>query len=71
MYKENLDHGIKILNLNDHGIIWVNLKQHVFGLDKDIILGVVYIPPDGSIIHSDMESDFFTVLDNDIIYFRR
>ena len=44
-YKLELRQGIKFLEHRNNDFIWVQLKREFFGLDEDLFVCFVYIPP--------------------------
>ena len=51
--------GIELYRANDDKIAWVKLKKKFLGFNKDILLGMVYFPPENSTCNT---VDVFTTL---------
>jgi len=45
-YKENLDKFITIIKNDSKFVFWVKVSSTVFKLDENVLIGVVYIPPE-------------------------
>ena len=49
--------------------VWLKLDKKIFGLEKDIYLGIAYIVPENSPIHVLYDVDLFQTLEEDIFFF--
>ena len=55
---------------NKH-FIWLKLSSIHFGLDEDIFVCGLYLPPSNSICHRDQDIDIFDQLRSDVIKYSR
>ena len=71
LYRSTLQEFIKVQNQNDQNIIWLKIDKCIVGLDKDLLLGTVYISPKYSrVYNSDAgNNDTFLTLYNQIASF--
>ena len=58
--------GVKTVETDPNGFIWVKLDQSYFNLDTDVFICFVYIPPCDSVYFKLHETDFFSQLESGI-----
>jgi hypothetical protein len=46
--KDTLITGVRVLEHNVNGVIWIKLEKTIFNTDADTYMCVLYIPPPGS-----------------------
>ena len=46
MFKKQLNKGVSLSCNKYEDFLWIKLCKHFFGIDEDIFLGCVYLPPD-------------------------
>ena len=63
LFKEQLNNGISIVEIDNTGFIWVKLDKTFFGFDDDIYLCFVYIPPSNYVYFMSHEVGFFEALE--------
>ncbi len=59
---------IKFVKENEY-TVWFKLCKEHFGIEFDIFIGAVYIPPEQSTIYKNNESDPFQLLEDDLLRF--
>ena len=47
LISKNIEKGVKIDNKCDF-LVWIRLDSKFFGLERDVVVGAIYIPPVGS-----------------------
>ena len=47
-FDEKLVNYISKIDTDSDYVLWIELSKHLFNLDENVILGAVYIPPEGS-----------------------
>lgn len=67
-YKEKLDKFITIIKNDNKFVFWVKVSSTLFKLDEDVLIGVVYIPPEFTSYSS---QEAFNNIYFDIRYFSR
>ena len=60
--KSYLYENCKEIKTNNKACLWFLLKKKMFNVDKDIICGAIYLPPEGSMysdigMYDDIEND--------------
>ena len=55
--------GVDIYRAHEDIIVWLKIKNYFFGLEKNVLLGVVYITPENSTYNTD---DPYSILYNEI-----
>lgn len=67
LFQQSIVYGIEILETEIAGLIWLKLSKLYFGFENDIFFTInIYtcIPPENSVIHNDLKTDFFARLNN-------
>lgn len=59
--KDALFNSATVLETPSNYIMWLKLSKKDFSLDDDIILGIVYHPPENSKYYTDNENEIFEV----------
>ena len=67
LYKSNLISGITRMPSSSKHFIWVKLDSNFFGLNEDIFVSGVYLPPSNSNYYKDQYIDIIDKLRSDII----
>jgi hypothetical protein len=67
-YKEKLDNFITIIKNDKKFVFWVKVSSTLFKLDEDVLIGVMYIPPEFTSYSS---QEAFNDIDFDIRNFSR
>ena len=67
--RDEIHKGVKLINNELDCIVWLKLDRYYFGLNEDIYLGVTYIVPENSPIHSVYDIDLFDRLEEDIMLY--
>ena len=67
LYKSNLISGITRMPSSNKHFIWVKLDSNFFGLNEDIFVSGVYLPPSNSNYYKDQDIDIIDKLRSDII----
>ena len=67
-YKEKLDKFITIIKNDNKFVFWVKVSSTLFKLDEEVLIGVVYIPPEFTSYSS---QEAFNDIDFDIRNFSR
>ena len=67
LYKSNLISGITRMPSSNKHFIWVKLDSNFFGLNEDIFVSGVYLPPSNSNYYKDQDIDIIDKLGSDII----
>jgi len=57
-YKQTLNNHIKIVEKDQHGIMWVKLCKDLFDFQQDVYICNVYIPPNNSNVIDTINFDF-------------
>ena len=57
--RQNLIKFVELVDTHSEYIAWIKISKHFHGLDKDILIGNVYIPPQDSRFFNDDEFEFF------------
>jgi exonuclease III len=65
-YKNHIKNGLKIVEKNSQGIIWVKLCKYFFDLQDDIFVCFLYIPPSNSVYFNLVDTDYFELLEYNI-----
>ena len=70
-YRERYRKHLDLLSVNNNGILWFKLQKDFGDFENDIYLCVCYIPPEGSAVYRNQNSnlfefDFFNALNDDI-----
>ena len=63
LYFATLSKYISKIDTESDYVLWIELSKHLFKLDENVILGAVYIPPEGSNFYNE---DEFSQLENEI-----
>ena len=71
-YKQRYRNYLQLISINTNGLVWFKLKKEIGNFENDLILCLCYIPPEGSSVYRNENSDlydydFFESLNNDII----
>ena len=53
LVKQNISKDVDIIDSDCEYIMWIKLNKSIFNIDNDIILGIMYIPPDQSRFFND------------------
>ena len=64
--KNELVKGVQVLEKDRYGSIWVKLCKEFFGLDTDICVCFLYIPPQQSVYYRSHDIGFFEKVESDI-----
>ena len=62
--KQTIINNVDILDSQCEYVMWVKLKKSLFNIDHDLIIGIMYIPPEQSTFSNDNEMQHFN---NEII----
>ena len=65
-FDEKLVNYISKIDTDSDYVLWIELSKHLFNLDENVILGAVYILPEGSNFYND---DEFSQFENEITSF--
>ena len=67
-YKKDIVTGIKLVDKSISDLMWLKRDKQKFGLEKDLFLYFVYIPPANSsyTLRTDCDKQLFEKLDQDI-----
>lgn len=57
--RQNLIKFVELVDTHSEYIAWIKISKQFHGLDKDILIGNVYIPPQDSRFFNDDEFEFF------------
>ena len=69
-YKECLQDGIDICEIDNKGIIWIKLCKTYFGFENDLYICFVYIPPCNSVYYQSHEEGFFEVIEQKLRFYQ-
>ena len=62
-YKHKYKHGIRMLSSNSRYCMWIRLNGQLFGYERDLFMGIVYIRP----ADAKTRDQYFEELENDIL----
>ena len=48
LVKQNISKYVETIDSDCEYIMWIKLNKAIFNIDNDIIMGIIYIPPDQS-----------------------
>lgn len=65
-YRDHLHKGIFLEEIDENGIIWIKLCKHFFGLEQDIFVCCLYIPPSSSVYYTLHDVGFFEILEQKV-----
>lgn len=65
-FKNKFRHGVHQVPSNNRYCMWVQLDSAVFGFERDVYMGIVYIKPG----NARMRDQYFTELENDTIKYK-
>ena len=68
LFKKELEAGVKILRTNPD-YIWLELSRDFFGMECNLYICCVYIPPENSPFYKNRDQDTLQCLENDLRFF--
>ena len=64
LVKQNISKYVETIDSDCEYIMWIKLNKAIFNIDNDIIMGIIYIPPDQSKFYNE---DEMQILNDEII----
>ena len=66
LYKSELKPGITFLEHQNNDYLWLKMDRQFFGLDEDVFMCIVYIPPENSSYYKVRNQDTLAYINEDL-----